>query len=126
MDDTFDKCTSVPITKFIIYKSNGKHYTLSVKYGTYTHDNIKYVTYDMRTDQVTIEELHPFQMLEESEIEHENNMMSTGNICADNIVTQSLLQMITMDNVELASHSGITDPLHYRALLINSLGTLWD
>jgi len=126
MDYYFNKCTSDPTVEIIKYVSNKNQSELKIKFGTYMQENTQYVVYEMHTNQLSINDDHPFKMLDKSDIENEDGLMSTGNICAHNIVTESLLKMIVMNITELELHSGLTTALHYRAALIHSLGLFWD
>jgi hypothetical protein len=119
-----DTCTDFKGTKYLIPLHVEIH---RLDYGPYLRYTVT-TSSDPKGSSAFKE--HPFMLMNETrlqKVEVEGNVFYlTGEIVADNSLTQEMLKYLSMDSTELEKVMGNSSVVRYRANILASLAHFWD
>jgi hypothetical protein len=102
--------------RLIQYEDGGKYY-----YVSYKHKFIKDPLLSQEENKAIMKKIHPL-----TSFSHIDSDSYGGDIIFCNEMTDKMIDYLLLDDIELEKVSGVSDAMHYRKMIMGSIGLLWD
>ena len=98
------------------YEDGNKYY-----YVDYEHKFIKDPLLSQEENKAIMKKIHPL-----ASFSHIDSDSYGGDIIFCNEMTDKMVDYLLLDDIELEKISGVSDTMHYRKMIMGSIGLLWD